>query len=96
MKVARAAGAGGGTIIHAHGAACPRIFTSLDGGPQKDVVMMVVPADRAEGIRNAIYTGMELAQPGAGIIFTLPINTVGLYESNRKEAQNERSSTKVQ
>ncbi|MGI6634860.1 MAG: hypothetical protein ACOX7B_06775 [Christensenellales bacterium] len=87
MKVARAAGAGGGTIIHAHGAGVPKDFYfPLMVEPQKDVVMMVVPADRAEGIRNAIYTGMELAKPGAGIIFTLPvINTVGLYESNRKE-----------
>jgi nitrogen regulatory protein PII len=87
MKVAREAGAAGGTIVHAHGAGVPKDFYfPLMVEPQKDVVMIVVPAGRADAIRNAIYTGMELAKPGKGIIFTLPVlNTVGLYQKDRRE-----------
>lgn len=86
MKVARAAGAGGGTIIHAHGAGVPRDFYfPLMVEPQKDVVMIVAPRAKTPAIRTAIYQGMGLDKPGNGIIFTLPVvNTVGLYEE-RKE-----------
>lgn len=87
MKVARAAGAGGGTIIHGHGAGVPRDFYfPLMIEPQKDVLMIVAPSPKAPAIRSAIYRGMELDKPGNGIVFTLPVlNTVGLYEKDRRE-----------
>lgn len=87
MEIARAAGAGGGTIIHAHGAGVPRdYYFPLMIEPQKDVLMIVTPSARAPTIRSAIYTGMDLHTRGNGIIFTLPVlNTVGLYDRPRKE-----------
>lgn len=85
MKVARVAGASGGTILHGHGAGVPKDFYfPLMIEPQKDVVMIVLPSAKTPGIRSAIYTGMELNKPGNGIVFTLPVlNTVGLYEDRK-------------
>jgi len=85
MKVARAAGARGGTIVHAHGAGVPQeYYFPLNIEPQKDLVMMVVPRESAPRIRQAVYSGMRLERKGAGIIFGLPVTrALGLYEESR-------------
>ncbi|HHT07874.1 MAG TPA: hypothetical protein GX006_05175 [Clostridiales bacterium] len=82
MKVAREAGARGGTIVSAHGAGVPQDFYfPLVIEPQKDLVMIVTPRASARRIRHAIYEGMRLERKGAGIIFALPVTrTLGLYE----------------
>ncbi|NLW19930.1 MAG: hypothetical protein GXY84_00955 [Clostridiales bacterium] len=82
MKVARAAGARGGTIIHAHGAGVPQdYYFPLNIEPQKDIVMIVTPRASAPLIRQAIYGHMQLERKGAGIVFGLPVTrTLGLYE----------------
>lgn len=87
MKVARAAGARGGTIISAHGAGVPQDFYfPLVIEPQKDIVMIVIPREAAPQIREAIYTNMTLERKGAGIVFALPVTrTLGLYEERQQE-----------
>ena len=87
MKVARAAGARGGTIISAHGAGIPQDFYfPLVIEPQKDIVMIVTPREAAPQIREAIYTNMKLERKGAGIVFALPVTrTLGLYEERQQE-----------
>lgn len=84
MKVARAAGARGGTIMSAHGAGVPQdYYFPLNIEPQKDIVLIVTPRETAPAIRQAIYTGMELERKGAGIVFALPVTrTLGLYEQS--------------
>lgn len=87
MKVARAAGARGGTILHAHGAGVPQdTYFPLKIEPQKDIVMIVTGRDSAQRIREAIYRGMQLERRGAGILFALPVTrTLGLYEERQQE-----------
>ena len=87
MRVAREAGAQGGTIIHAHGAGVPQNFVyPIAIEPQKDMVMIVTRRQTAPQIRRAIYAGMKLERKGAGIIFGLPVTrTLGLYEDNRPD-----------
>lgn len=82
MRLARAAGAQGGTIIHARGAGVPKTFYfPLVIEPQKDLLVMVTKRPLAPAIREAIYVGMALDQPGRGIIFDIPVtSTIGLYE----------------
>ncbi len=89
MAVARAAGAGGGTIIHGRGAGVPQDFYfPLVIEPQKEILLIVTAREAAYGIRNAIYTQMGLDKPGGGIIFSLPVlSTLGLYEERGKEAK---------
>ncbi|HUM60151.1 MAG TPA: P-II family nitrogen regulator, partial [Clostridia bacterium] len=87
MKVARAAGARGGTIVHAHGAGVPQgVVFPLNIEPQKDILMIVTRRGQAPAIRRAIYEGMRLERRGAGIIFALPVTcTLGLYEERQQE-----------
>ena len=82
MRIARAAGAAGGTIIHARGAGVPKTFYfPLMIEPQKDLLMIVTGRGLARAIRDAVYQGMALHQPGKGIIFSMPVNAaIGLYE----------------
>lgn len=87
MRVARAAGARGGTVLHAHGAGVPQDFYfPLVIEPQKEILMIVAPRENARVIRDAIYQNMRLERKGAGILFALPVNrTLGLYEERQQE-----------
>ncbi len=82
MEIARKAGAGGGTIVHAHGAGVPQDFYfPLLIEPQKDLLMIIASRLQAPAIQEAIYQGMSLDQQGNGIILTLPVlRTIGLYQ----------------
>lgn len=86
MAIAREAGAVGGTIIHARGAGVPKEFYfPLIIEPQKDMLLIVAPRAEAIHIRHSIFTGMGLAQAGAGIIFSMPVqSSIGLYEGRRE------------
>jgi len=87
MRVARQAGARGGTILHAHGAGVPQDFVfPLMVEPQKDTVLIVTPRESAAAIRDAVYTGMRLKRKGSGIVFAMPVTrTLGLYEERQAE-----------
>ncbi len=82
IKAARAAGARGGTLIHARGAGTPADFyVPLVIEPQKEVLMIVANRDKAPQIRNRMYADLELSKAGNGIIFMLPVvQAVGLVE----------------
>lgn len=85
MRLAREAGAQGGTIVHAHGAGVPQHFVyPIAIEPRKDMVMTLVRREIAPRVRERIFTGMRLERKGAGIIFALPVTrTLGLYEDSR-------------
>ncbi len=87
IKSARAAGAKGGTLIHAHGAGIPTDFYfPLVIEPQKDIVMIITTKEKVSNIREKIFTDLELGKAGNGIIFTLPISrTSGLFENRSEE-----------
>lgn len=87
MAHARAAGARGGTIVHAHGAGVPQDFYfPLVIEPQKEIVLIVTQRENAPAIRDNIYTQMKLERQGAGILFALPVTqTLGLYEDRQQE-----------
>lgn len=88
MRIARAAGAQGGTVIHGRGAGVQKdeYYVPLTIEPQKDIVMIVTKRETAYAIRAAIYDLMELDKPGGGIIFSLPVlSTIGLYEERGRE-----------
>ena len=85
MEIARRAGAGGGTIVHAHGAGVPQDFYfPLVIEPQKDLLMIIASRADAPRIQAAIYEGMGLEKTGSGILFTLPVlRTIGLYQPRK-------------
>ena len=87
ILAARAAGARGGTVIKGHGAGVPAdSYFPLAIEPQKDTVIVVTRKEKANAIRERIFSDLELDKPGNGIIFTLPVsNTSGLYENRADE-----------
>lgn len=81
MDAAKAAGAGGGTLIHARGTANKDAeqFFHISIEPDKDCVMMLVPEKIKDDVLHAIYQKAGLDTPGQGIAFSMPISkAVGL------------------
>ena len=81
MSAAREYGARGGTVLSARGTANQEseTFFGISIQPEKEVVLILVPAKIKDDILHAIYEKVGLATPGQGIAFTLPVeNAVGL------------------
>lgn len=72
------AGARGGTVLGGRGAGInekERIF-GLSIEPEKEVVLTLVPSDRADAILEAIVGAADLNAVGRGIAFVLPVDKV--------------------
>ncbi|MBQ5809537.1 MAG: P-II family nitrogen regulator [Clostridia bacterium] len=96
MDAARAAGASGGTVIHGRGTAnkeAEKLF-KISVQPEKDMVMLIVPARIKDKVLHAIYKNAGLESEGQGIAFSVPVNNaVGLshHEPDAvKEGESER------
>jgi nitrogen regulatory protein PII len=44
--------------------------------PEKEIVMIIIERDKAEGIVNAIRDAMRIDDPGKGILFSMDVNRV--------------------
>ena len=90
MDAARAAGAGGGTVIHAKGTGMEgaAAFLGVELVNEKELVLIVSRTSQKNTIMKAI---MEGANPKAGaIVFSLPVtDTAGLRLMEEDEAQPE-------
>ena len=81
MSAAREYGAKGGTVFGARGTANKEAetFFKITIQPEKEVVLILVPAKLKDDILRAIYEKVGLNTPGQGIAFTLPVESaVGL------------------
>jgi hypothetical protein len=83
MKVAREAGAGGGSVVH-----CRRIADEatvakigLDVGEEKEIVLIVTGADTKLPIMQAIGKACGVHSDAKGFVFSLPIESaIGLAD----------------
>lgn len=81
MNAAKEAGARGGTIMHAHGTADKEAekFFKITVQPEKEIVMILVPAEIKDDVLRALYRNAGLKTEGQGIAFSLPVDAaVGL------------------
>ena len=88
MEAAREAGANGGTIIHARGTANKEAeeFFKITIQPEKEIVMILVPAKIKEAVLHALYQSAGLKTTGQGIAFSLPVdNVIGISSFNKQE-----------
>lgn len=76
MAAARKAGAGGGTIIGARGTAREgdAKFFGLEIVPEKEMLIILVPAEKKDEIIKAIGDLPCFAKAGSGIVFCNPAN----------------------
>jgi len=78
LKASVEAGARGGTVLAARGAGInehEKIF-GVAIEPEKEVLLTLVPADRAPAILDAIVQAAELDATGRGIAFVVPVDRV--------------------
>ncbi len=78
MDAAKEFGARGGTVIRARGTAnaeAEKLF-GIAIQPEKEIVMILVPAEIKNDILHALYRAVGLKTPGQGIAFSMPVDEV--------------------
>lgn len=78
MDAARLCGANGGTVLHARGTANPeseKLF-NVTIQPEKEIVMILVKAEKKDEILHSLYNEVGLKTPGYGIAFSMPVSDV--------------------
>ena len=87
MEAARAAGARGGTILHARGTTskeAEKLF-NITIEPEKEIVMILVSSDIKNDILHGLYRAVGLNTPSQGIAFSMPVDAaVGLFGESDK------------
>jgi nitrogen regulatory protein PII len=80
MAAAKDAGAAGGTIVNARGSGVhetTKIF-NMEVVPEKEIVLILCPCEKAEAIMDNIEREIQIHEPGHGIMYLQPIvKTVG-------------------
>ena len=87
MDAAKKFGARGGTVINARGTASKEAetFFHITIEPEKEIVMILVPAEIKDNILNALYEEVGLETNGQGIAFSMPVDgAVGLTTVEHK------------
>jgi nitrogen regulatory protein PII len=81
MQIARSAGAGGGTVIHAKGTgtAMAQKFYGMTLAEEKEMIFIVTKTEHKKDIMRAISESAGLSTPSRAISFSLPVSqTAGL------------------
>lgn len=81
MKAAKAAGATGGTLIHAKGLGSAEAakFLGITIQPEKEIILILTEQQNKTSIMESINKAVGLNTPGKGIMFAIPVDeTVGL------------------
>ena len=88
MEAAKKLGASGGTVINARGTA-PKDAESIFGitiEPEKEIVMILVPANIKDDVMHALYKEVGLDTAGQGIAFSVPVDgVVGIASEKPQE-----------
>ena len=86
MDAAKKLGARGGTVISARGTANKdaESFFGITIEPEKDLVMILVPASIKDDVMHALYKEAGLETRGQGIAFAMPVDSVvGISEAEK-------------
>ena len=88
MNAARAAGAGGGTVLHAKGtgAEYARKFLGVSLASEKECILIVSETGNRSAIMEAIAREAGPSTPAGAITFSLPVSSVaGLRSRDNTE-----------
>ncbi|MBQ6848307.1 MAG: P-II family nitrogen regulator [Clostridia bacterium] len=92
MEFARAAGAGGGTVIHAKGTGTAEVkkFLGVSIAPNKDMIYILSPSDKKTEIMTTISENCGKDKPAEAFCFSLPVSAVaGIREISTDFFNNE-------
>ncbi|MDE6598000.1 MAG: P-II family nitrogen regulator [Clostridia bacterium] len=90
MDAAKEEGARGGTVIHARGTANKEAeeYFHIAIQPDKEIVMILVPAEIKDNVLHAIYKNAGLKSDGKGIAFSVPVDeVVGISSPSAEPAE---------
>ena len=75
MAAARKAGAGGGTVLRAHGTAKPddESFFGVKLVPEKELLLILVPSENSDAVLEAIRSLPCLQEKGSGVAWRIPV-----------------------
>lgn len=88
MEAAKKGGARGGTVLSGRGTAGADAekFFGISVQPEKEIVMILVPANCKDAVLNNLYQEAGLNSAGQGIAFSMPVDgVVGIAEETPKE-----------
>ncbi len=95
MDAARAAGAHGGTVIHARGTGMERAekFLGISLASEKDMTFIVSRTSEKDRIMQSVMLKAGLTTPAKSIVFSLPVaDTAGLRLLDEEEPHAEAAS----
>jgi len=101
VEVARAAGAGGGTILHGRGSSGHdmKVF-SLEIQKEKEIIFWLTDTRVSRGIAKALYEQLELGGEGSGAVFMMPSGAMGLEHpvaiGQREETAAEKAAHPIE
>ena len=76
MDAATAAGAAGGTVVHARGSGIheQERFFLMDIEPEKEILMILSEREQVGSIVDAIKEATGIEQPGKGVLFVIDVD----------------------
>lgn len=95
MDAAKEVGARGGTVIHANGTANKEAeqFFNITIQPDKEIVIILVPAKIKDDVLHAVYRSAGLKTAGQGIAFSVAVDhVVGISSGAATEPVKEEES----
>ncbi len=90
MEAARAAGAGGGTIVHAKGTAgeMTKRFVGVSLAAEKEMVLILVRQENRRAVMQAIMDQAGIQSPAHTILFSLPVEEIAGLRSLMKDEED--------
>ena len=90
MDAAYAAGAGGGTVVHAHGAGSENAekFFGVSLAPEKEMIFIVLKDTIRDAVMKSVNAAAGMQTPAKSLIFSVPVTDVaGLREAYREQLE---------
>ena len=94
MDAARAAGASGGTIIHARGTAKKETedFLGISLATERDMVFIVTKADEKEQIMTSIMQNAGIDTKAGSLVFSLPVTATAGFKITKDMARKKEEN----
>ena len=94
MDAARAAGASGGTIIHARGTAKKETedFLGISLATERDMVFIVTKADEKEQIMTSIMQNAGIDTKAGSLVFSLPVTATAGFKITKDMATKKKEN----
>lgn len=97
IAASRENGGSGAVVLHGKGTTNEkRKFFNFNIEPEKEVVMTLVPAEKAVPITKAIYSAVDYKSEARGLVFVLPVSYVSGMSHSKLDLEDPIMGEKVE